>query len=152
MNIMKKITLGTLLTGALLLPQPSHAELTNESANVTMNVALFAAITNLNDIILAASGTDGAQGTTYNGVATFGVESNGQVTIAIDGGDMVLGEDTLTTRYNLDSTDGVSVDTAAGVVHSAQHSVAISADLGLISEQAAGEYAGSFSVTVSATI
>jgi hypothetical protein len=38
MNIMKKITLGTLLTGALLLPQQSHAELTNESANVTMSV------------------------------------------------------------------------------------------------------------------
>jgi hypothetical protein len=152
MNIMKKITLGTLLTGALLLPQSTHASLALETANVTMNVALFSAITNLNDIILAASGTDGAQGTTYTGVATFDVESNGQVTIAIAGSDMVLGVDTLTTLYDLDATAGISVDTAAGVAHYAQHSVEISADLGLISAQAAGEYAGSFSVTISATI
>jgi len=78
MNIMKKNSLSTLLTSALLLPQSTYASLTTGGVEVTMNLPLFASLTGLDDFSLNINtGVDGDGNSTYLGGDVFHLESNG---------------------------------------------------------------------------
>ncbi len=123
-------------------------QLDQKSATVSMNVGVFAAISGLGDITLATENADGAEGAVYTGSDTFVLKSNAAVSVAVEGTALVNGENKVGASYQLDDS-GASFSTAAGI-HNGQHTVAVAATLGDISDQEAGSYAGSLTVTVSA--
>jgi hypothetical protein len=153
MNIMKKIALGTLLTGALVLPQSTHASLTTGGAEVTMNIPLFAKVTGVDDFALnLSSGTAGDVGAVYNGSDSFNVESNGQISITVDQVALTLaGSNSLAAVYDIDGI-GASITTTADEVHNAAHVVNASVTLPSIDGQEAGDYAASFTITIAAAV
>ncbi|WP_330925076.1 hypothetical protein [Candidatus Sororendozoicomonas aggregata] len=122
--------------------------LDNASANVSMNVALYASITGLDDFALSTSGTDGSADAVYSGSDTYNLESNGQVRVTLSGGDLTNGTDSVATSYSLDGS-AMTFDTVADSTHNQAHTVAASAQLGAISDQKAGAYAGAITLTVS---
>ena len=124
-------------------------DLDSDSATVSMDVALYASLTGLDDFTLTADSTDGAAGSTYSGSDTYNLESNGQVRVTMTGSDLSNGTDTVSTSYSLDGS-GMTYDTTADSVHNQSHSVAAVATLGAISAQKAGAYAGDITLTVSA--
>ncbi len=124
------------------------ADLDNASANVSMNVALYASITNLDDFALSTNDTDGSANAVYSGSDTYNLESNGQVRVTLSGGDLTNGTDSVSTSYALDGS-GMTFDTTADSTHNSTHTVAASAVLGSISDQKSGAYAGAITLTVS---
>lgn len=152
---MKRLILTTVILSSLTFSQLTSAAqpgaaLDSDSAVVSMNVALFASITNLDDFILTTDDTDGAAGTVYNGFDMFNLESNGQVRVELEGTALSNDDDDeLTTSYSLND-DGLEFDTTADSVHNQEHKVSASAQLGDISSQLAGAYTGEITITVSA--
>ena len=128
------------------------SDIDSASANVSMDVALYASVTGLSDLNLvpAAGQTSGAANTTYEASDDFNVESNGQIRITADshihGG--------LQAQLRLDngaySHLPVSANTAADSTHNATHSVDVYTHVENISDTKAGDYTGWVSVTVSA--
>ena len=145
-TMMKKIAFVA-VAGSLAFS--AHAtELDSDSANVSMNVGLYASLTGLDDFSLSTSDANGEAGATYNGDDDFNLESNGQVHVSMSGGDLTNGSDSVSTSYSLDSA-GTAFDTETGLIHNASHNVSAQAVLGAISAQKAGSYSGSITITVS---
>lgn len=143
----------TILTASSILIAASFgtahaATLDSDSANVTMDVAKFASLTNLDDFVLTTTDPDGSAGAVYTGSDNFNLESNTQVRVSLSGGNMSNGSDSIATSYSIDSS-GLIIDTAADSVHNASHSVSAAATLGDISAQKAGGYASVITLTVS---
>jgi hypothetical protein len=146
--INRKIVTAIALASSLVAA-PSFAQLDQDSATVSMNVGLFASLTGLDNFTLTTTDADGSAGAVYNGSDSFNLESNGQVRVALSGGDLSAGDDSVATSYSLDSA-GTTFDTATNSVHNAAHTVAASATLGAISAQKAGAYSSVITLTVSA--
>lgn len=127
----------------------SFAALDSDTATVNMNIGLYAALTGLDDFTLATNDADGSAGAVYTGNDTFNLESNGQVRVNLEGGNLSNGADSVSTAYQLDGA-GITFDTASRSVHNAEHTVAAAATLGEISAQQAGAYSGVITLTVSA--
>ena len=145
-TMMKRIAL---VAAAGSLAFSAHAvELDSDSANVSMNVGLYASLTGLDDFSLSTSDANGEAGAIYNGDDDFNLESNGQVHVSMSGGDLSNGSDSVSTTYSLDSAS-TAFDTETGVIHNASHNVSAQAVLGAISAQKAGSYSGSITITVS---
>lgn len=126
-----------------------NAELDADTATVSLSVAQFASLTNLDDFVLTTVDADGSAGANYTGSDNFDLESNTQVRVSLSGGDMSNGIDTIPTSYDLDDV-GLIMDTTANSVHNASHVVSAEAILGAISAQQAGSYAAEITLTVSA--
>lgn len=144
----RKLVTAIALAGSIVAA-PAFADLDSDSATVSMNVGLFAALTGLDNFTLTTSDSDGSAGAVYSGSDSFNLESNGQVRVSLAGADLSNGSDDVSTAYNLDS-NGVTFDTAADLVHNSAHSVSADATLGAISAQAAGAYSSVITLTVSA--
>ena len=123
--------------------------LDQKSANVSLDVGKYAAITNLDDFVLTTTDVSGAAGAVYTGSDSFNLESNTQVHVSVSGGDLSNGSNSIPTSYNLNGA-GMQFDTAADSVHNGAHTIAASAQLGAISAQKAGGYSSVITVTVSA--
>ena len=147
MKLIKKLAIASITV--LAVPFVNASNIDSDSATVSMNVGLFAALTGLDNFSLSTSDTDGASGAVYSGSDSFSLESNGQVRVSLSGGDLSNGSDSVTTAYALDSA-GSTFDTTADVVHNASHSVSAQATLGNISSQLAGAYSSNITITVSA--
>ena len=135
---------------ALVVAGAAHAatQLDQKSATVSLAVAPFAAITNLNNIVLTTTGTSGAAGAVYSGSGGYHLESNSQVSVSLTGGNLSNGTSQIATSYDLDGS-GMTYNTAANSVHNADHTIDASATLGAISAQQAGNYSSVITVTVS---
>lgn len=147
---MKKLTSSIVLIGAMIV-SPAFASLDEDTATVSMDIALFAAVTGLDNFVLSISTTDvsGGAGAVYSGSDTYRLESNGQVRVSLSGNDLSNGSDSVATSYALDSS-GISFDTTEGVVHNSEHTVSAEAILGDVSAQKAGAYSSVITLTVAA--
>lgn len=145
---MKKLIPSIAMVGALIA-SPAFAELDQDSAVVSMDVALFAAVTGLDDFVLSTTNTSGEAGAIYSGSDAYRLESNGQVRVSLSGNNLSNGTDSVATEYALDDA-GVTFDTTADAVHNAEHTVSAVATLGDISSQKAGAYSSEITLTVSA--
>ncbi len=147
--INRKLVTAIALAGSVFAA-PAFANLDQETATVSMNVGLFAALTGLDDFVLTTTDPDGSAGAVYNGSDSFNLESNGQVRVALSGGNLKSAANTeVATTYALDSA-GITFDTTSNAVHNAAHSVSAQATLGAISAQEAGGYSSVITLTVSA--
>ena len=147
--IKRKLITAMALAGSIVAA-PAFANLDQDTATVSMNVGLFAALTGLDDFVLTTTDPDGSAGAVYNGNDSFNLESNGQVRVALSGGNLEsAGGTEVATTYALDSS-GTTFDTASNSVHNASHSVSAQATLGAISAQEAGGYSSVITLTVSA--
>lgn len=147
-SIMKNILSKIIIAGAVVA-SPAFAQLDSDSATVSMDVDLFAAVTGLDDFVLSTTDTSGAAGAVYTGSDNYQLESNGQVRVSLSGDNLSNGTDSVATEYALDG-NGTSYDTTADAVHNAAHTVSASATLGDISSQKAGAYSAEITLTVSA--
>lgn len=149
---MKKLNklaiVGLVSASALSVGLVQATEIDSDSANVSMSIGLYAALTGLDDFTLSTSGVDGAAGAIYSGSDSYNLESNGQVRVSLSGGDLSNGSDSVSTSYSLDGS-GVTFDTTSSSVHNAAHSVSADATLGDISSQASGSYSAVITMTVS---
>ena len=145
---MKKF-ISTMLIAGAAAASPAFADLDSDSATVSMDVSLFAAVTGLDDFVLSTTDTSGAASAVYTGSDSYQLESNGQVRVSLSGDDLSNGSDSVSTTYALDGS-GTSYDTTADAVHNAAHSVSATATLGNISSQKAGAYSTEITLTVSA--
>lgn len=145
---MKKIISSLVLAGTMIA-SPVFASLDEDSATVSMNIALYASITGLDDFVLSTTDVSGGAGAVYNGTDTYRLESNGQVRVSLSGADLSNGSDSVPTTYALDS-EGVSFDTTVGLVHNSDHTVSAEATLEDISGQKAGAYSSVITLTVAA--
>ncbi len=145
---MKKLISYLILTGTVIA-LPALATLDEDSATVSMDVDLYAAVTGLDNFVLSTTSASGQAGSVYNGSDTYRLESNGQVRVSLSGGDLSNGADSVSTIYALDSA-GTSFDTTVGSVHNADHTVSAEATLGDISSQQAGGYSAVITLTVAA--
>lgn len=123
--------------------------LDQDSATVRMDIGRYAALTGLDDFTLTTSDPDGSAGAVYSGSDEFHLESNAQVRVSLEGGDLTNGKDSVATSYDMDGS-GIVFETAADSVHEGKHVVSASAKLGAISAQKAGSYASKITLTVSA--
>lgn len=139
--------IASILVGAFVTS--AYADLDTDSATVSLSVAQFAALTNLDDFVLTTTDPDGSASANYTGSDSFDLESNTQVRVTLSGGDMSNGTDTIPTSYDIDSV-GLIMDTTANSVHDAPHVVSAEAILGAISAQQAGSYSSEITLTVSA--
>ncbi|MCH8843561.1 MAG: hypothetical protein IID61_11380 [SAR324 cluster bacterium] len=120
----------------------------SDSATVSLNVGLFAAIVGLGDFALQTSDADGSEGAVYGGSDSFTVKSNGAIHVTVAGSDLSKGLNSISTTYALDGS-GAAFDTLSGV-HNQAHTVSVSATLGDIDDQEAGQYSAGLTITVSA--
>lgn len=120
----------------------------SDTATVSMNIGLFAAIQGLDNFSLSTTDADGSENAVYSGSDAFTVKSNGSIRVTLTGADLVNGANVITPIYSLDSS-GLTFDTGVGV-HNSGHTVSASATLGDISDQEAGAYSGEITITVSA--
>ena len=145
---MKKLIFSLAVAGAMIA-SPVFASLDEDSATVSMNVALYATITGLDDFVLSTTAISGGAVAVYSGSDTYSLESNGQVRVSLSGVDLSNGRDSVPTSYALDGA-GTSYDTTLDVVHNAAHTVSAEAILGDISAQKAGAYSAVITLTVAA--
>lgn len=146
MNLQKTLLISAITA---LLAAPAFADLDSDSAIVSLDVATYASLTGLDDFVLTTEDASGSAGAVYKGSDTFALESNAQVRVSLEGGNLSNGEDQIKTVYNLDGA-GMIMDTAANSVHNGKHEVFAEATLGEISAQKAGGYASEITLTVSA--
>jgi hypothetical protein len=146
---MKKNLLSAIALLGAMTAAPAFAQLDQDSAVVSMDVALFAAISGLDDFVLTTTDTSGEAGAVYAGSDTYRLESNGQVRVTLTGDNLSNGVDSVETAYALDNS-GMTFDTQVDRVHNAEHSVSAVATLGDISSQKAGAYSSEIVLTVSA--
>lgn len=125
--------------------------LDQDAARVCMDVAVRAEITGLDDIKLSTSensgARDGDQGASYTGIDSFFLESNAPVRVFISAAPLSNGLDTLETLYEIDRGND-SLETDSSGSHAQFHELKVSATLGAISEQLAGQYSSSLVLTV----
>jgi hypothetical protein len=142
----------TAVAGALasIIAMPAFAELDTGGAQASANVAIFAAITQLDNFVLENNiGVDGAANATYVASEPFNLESNAQVRVTIAAGSMTNGSDTLSTIYRFENGTA-TLDTETDSVHNQEHYLNVTSVLGEISDQKAGDYAADVLLTVSA--
>lgn len=145
---MKKLLLPLAL--ALSSSNIFASDIENSSAEISMDVALYASITGLDTLELSTSETGGSEGAVYSASDSFNLESNGQVRLVLAGSDLKIGENhTIPTTFSLNG-GGTSLDTATDSVHNQAHTVSASATLGAISDQLSGDYEIGISLTVTA--
>ena len=144
------------------------SNLGSESANVSMDVSLYASVTNFSDIAFTTNGVENDGSINYSGNGSFDVESNGQVNITVNAAAMdhnvhsITGGHPYTDKGYTVSLDGgsavgtgnngtasTSVTTAADSTHKGTHSLALNRTTSQISNTLAGDYTGSLSITVS---
>lgn len=121
--------------------------LDQSTASVCMSVDVRASITGLNDIAMFAQGEDGQSGALYRGVATFTLEANAPVELTVTQISLVNGVAALTTSVDIDG-GGPSYRTSGTGSHFAQHDITVTARLGAISDQLAGQYSAQAILTV----
>ncbi len=135
------------------------------SANVSMDIALYASITGLDDIVLTTTnGVEDNGRIYYTASEDFNLESNGQVVVSVVGSTMNHttlpgGEDAGFSNffYSVDGGAQAGSDkngvaqftTASNSTHNSAHSLSLSRTTGTISGVLAGEYSGTLSITVS---
>lgn len=141
----------TAVAGALasIIAMPAFAELDTGAAQASANVAIFAAITELDNFALAATGIDGAANATYAASEPFHLESNAPVRLTIAASSMTNGSDTISTIYRFENGTAL-LETEADSVHDQEHSLNVTSELGEISDQRAGDYAANVLITVTA--
>lgn len=133
----------------LLIGKMAYAgDLDSKSAEVTMSVAKYAKISELNNFVLLPVSEDGAAEAIYSGSDTFRLEANCPVTMSVAGGNLSNGRQELRTRYQIDQNGSTFI--SSDPMHDRQHSVDATAQLGNISEQEAGGYRANITITVSA--
>lgn len=146
MNFKQTAIAGVL---ASIFTMPAFAELDTGTTEASMNIPIFAAITNLDDFTMTTDGVGGAANTSYEATEEFNLESNAQVRVTLTGGDLANGADSVTTSYSLDA-GSTTLDTLADSVHNDSHTISATGTLGEISDQRAGDYAADLTLTVSA--
>ncbi|GAA4650324.1 hypothetical protein GCM10023116_26070 [Kistimonas scapharcae] len=133
----------------LLSATGSHsAELDTVSTSASMDVALYASITGLDAFTLTTTDKSGSANAVYSGSDTYHLESNGQVTVLLTSSSLSLSGESINTTFTLDGKPITSYTTESNSVHNATHTVEGSAQLGKISDQKAGEYFASVTLTV----
>lgn len=155
------LTLSVALVIALKSQADNRGNITNsdafdDSALVCMSVGLTAAISGLEDFTLTPISTDGAAGSRYRGTTHFDLESNGQITVLIQGETLSLkresgADDRISVNYLLDG-DLKKLVTLVDDSHQGQHELSAEAILGAISAQKAGTYEGSVTLIVTPTM
>ena len=140
------------------------ANINNESANVSMDVALYASITGLDDIVLTTTnGVEGDGSIHYTASEDFNLESNGQVVVSVVGSTMnhasLPEADTGYSNffYSVDGGTAVNTNTqgsaqfttASNSTHNSVHNLSLTRTTGTISGVLAGEHRGTLSITVS---
>ncbi len=154
---LKLITLAYLATLVVAAPamadrddddDKGRSELDKATADVSMEVALYAEITKLDDLTLETNDVDGAANSLYKDSEKFTVESNGPIVISVSGDDMKSEKDgsEVDTDYEIDGKESVSMD-ARG---KKEFNLGAEAKLGDISDQSYGDYEGEVTVTVAA--
>jgi len=142
----------TAVAGALasIIAMPAFAELDTGGAQASANVAIFAAITQLDNFVLENNiGVDGAANASYAANEPFHLESNAQVRLTLTSEDLTNGDDTINTAYAFEN-GLTALDTEADSVHNQGHLILATGVLGEISDQRAGDYAANVLITVSA--
>ncbi len=134
---------------ASIFAMPAFADLDTSSSEASLNVAVYAAITGLDDFTMSTTDSSGAANASYSATESFNVESNAQVRLSLSAGNLENGSDAVTTVYAIDG-GSTTLDTAADSVHNSSHTITATGTLGEISDQKAGDYAADVTLTVSA--
>jgi len=160
---MKSKKLYTIIATLIFGVSIAHADsLDSDSARVSLEIAKFAQVTNLEDFSLSLEGsTDGAANAFYSGSVTYNLESNTGVSVVLTPANLSNGSDSVSTNYDIDiggnGVDSVNLiasnlltfDTTAGQVNNSSHVIGARAQLGAISDQKAGAYSADITMTVS---
>lgn len=120
-------------------------------ATICMNIGAQASLTGFDDFTLLAETTDGPAGSIYKGSDSFQLDSNAPVRVIIEGEKLSNGEYDIETIYNIDGSMNF-FDTASEGIHSSTHNLSALAQLGRISQQKAGDYSASVTLTVTPQI
>ncbi len=136
----------TLYSGAISA-QSTNKLLDRDKAKVCMSISVRASIAGLEDFELGTDAFSGAAGAAYEGGDFFELETNWPVYLMISGQPLSLGATSLATDYTLDGKRG-SVAIGGNGSHKGIHEIRASTQLGDISAQLAGEYAGAITITV----
>ena len=145
---MKKLIFSLAVAGAMIA-SPVFASLDEDSATVSMNVSLYAAITGLDDFVLRLCVLSGGALAVVGVTGASNGESKGWWVVSLRGINLSNSVDSEHTTYALDGA-GVSYDTTVAVVQNASHTVSAEATLGDISTQKAGAYSSVITLTVAA--
>lgn len=125
--------------------------LDEDAARVCLDIGVRAEIRGLEDIELSLADNqdrrDGDEGARYTGVDAFFLESNAPVRVLVSAGPLSNGLDVLTTNYEIDNSAAI-FETKSNRGHSQEHQLNVSAQLGEISSQLAGEYRSTLVLTV----
>ena len=122
-----------------------------DSATVCLNIGTRASLTGLDNFSLSPRDTDGAAGSLYEGADIFDLESNAPVRVIIDAPPLTNGEYDIAAEFRMDGSRDF-YDTASDSSHSGTHTLQASARLGRISQQAAGDYSTTVTLTVTPQI
>lgn len=123
------------------------SELSSISAMVIMHVDLYASISGLGSFQLSSSDIGGSANALYTAAESFTLETNGEVSVQVTGTNLENPTGQISTTYILDD-NGPSFNTQPDSVHLQQHTLGIEAQLGNISDQRAGTYNSSITLTV----
>jgi len=123
----------------------------SSDATVCFSIGVYASLTGLDDFVLTPMGADGGNGSLYSGKDVFHLQSNGPVRVRATGSGLYNGDMHIETIYQIDS-GGSLMDTTPLQTHQGNHTLHAMAILGRISDQAAGEYAGQVTLTVTPQI
>lgn len=118
-----------------------------DQATVCLNIAARAFIVGLNDFSLTTTDLSGNAGSVYQGSTNFFLESNSPVRIQFGNGTLSNQESTVSVNYTIDGLAN-NFDTAGTGQHSGEHTLTATVELGRISNQIAGDYAGTVTLTV----
>ena len=140
---MKNIKYLLAAIATCLATQVSAEDIDTDSAVMSMNLPIYASITQLDDFQLTSS-----NGTNYSGSDFYSLVSNGQVRVSATTTNLVNGSDSVTPIISLDG-GGMSYDTVAGVSHlNIAHTLAASVTI-IDPTLAGGNYTGTVTLTVS---
>jgi len=123
----------------------------SDDATVCFSIGVYASLTGLDDFTLTPMGQDGATGSLYSGDDLFQLQSNGPVRVRATGSGLYNGDMHIETIYQIDG-GGSLMDTTPLQTHEGEHTLQAMAILGNISDQAAGQYAGQVTLTVTPQI
>lgn len=151
---MQKVLWLILVIAGAFSAQVSTAQfraLDEDAARVCLDIGVRAEIRGLEDIELSLAGNqgrrDGDEGAQYAGVDTFFLESNAPVRVLVSAGPLSNGLDVLATNYAIDNGAAI-FETKSNRGHSQEHQLNVTAQLGEISAQLAGEYRSTLVLTV----
>ncbi len=117
------------------------------SATICMAVGARAALTGFDNFRLEPVNTDGPAGSLYAGSDSFELDSNAPVRVIIEGEYLNNGEHEIDSWFSIDGNRN-HFDTSSEGAHKGVHTFSARAQLGRISEQAAGDYSSVVTLTV----